>query len=192
MYKRQVQAASARADELEALLRDLQQKSEASGEQRGAVEGRLTAMAAESTDLKVAAAAADSAVEAARARLAAAESERENTARQLAALQEEQADTEKFLADANEKLQRLENIKAGLSLKLDSRKKALAEADEAEQKLLRDIEAAAGRIALLKDLDRNMDGFQHSVKTVMKASQGRRLRGILGPVSTILSVKRCV
>ncbi len=185
----EVQAASARADELEALLRDLQQKSEASGEQRGAVEGRLTAMAAESTDLKVAAAAADSAVEAARARLAAAESERENTARQLAALQEEQADTEKFLADANEKLQRLENIKAGLSLKLDSRKKALAEADEAEQKLLRDIEAAAGRIALLKDLDRNMDGFQHSVKTVMKASQGRRLRGILGPVSTILSVK---
>ena len=96
----EVQAASARADELEALLRDLQQKSEASGEQRGAVEGRLTAMAAESTDLKVAAAAADSAVEAARARLAAAESERENTARQLAALQEEQADTEKFLADA--------------------------------------------------------------------------------------------
>ena len=34
-----------------------------------------------------------------------------------------------------------------------------------------------------------MDGFQSSVKAVMKAAANRRLRGITGPVSTILSVK---
>lgn len=34
-----------------------------------------------------------------------------------------------------------------------------------------------------------MDGFQGSVKSVMKAAEARRLRGITGPVSTILTVQ---
>ena len=88
-----------------------------------------------------------------------------------------------------ERLTRLENIKGGLTLKVESRRGALAQADENEQKLLRAIEAARQRIAMLKDLERNMDGFQSSVKAVMKAAANRRLRGITGPVSTILSVK---
>ena len=88
-----------------------------------------------------------------------------------------------------ERLTRLENIKGGLTLKVESRRGALAQADENEQKLLRAIEAARQRIAMLKDLERNMDGFQSSVKAVMKAAANRRLRGVTGPVSTILSVK---
>ena len=34
-----------------------------------------------------------------------------------------------------------------------------------------------------------MDGYQQSVKTVMRAAQNRRLRGIIGPVSSILTVE---
>ena len=34
-----------------------------------------------------------------------------------------------------------------------------------------------------------MDGYQNSVKTVMRAASARRLRGIIGPVSSILSVE---
>ena len=187
--ERQAAAYAARTGELEALLEELQNRSAASGERRGVVTGRLNAMAARITDLKVAAAGAASSVEAAKKRLAAAESEGAANAALTRDLEEQKAETDAFLQDAVERLTRLENIKGGLTLKVESRRGALAQADENEQKLLRAIEVARQRIAMLKDLERNMDGFQSSVKAVMKAAANRRLRGITGPVSTILSVK---
>ena len=187
--ERQAAAYAARTGELEALLEELQNRSAASGERRGVVTGRLNAMAARITDLKVAAAGAASSVEAAKKRLAAAESDGAANAALTRDLEEQKAETDAFLQDAVERLTRLENIKGGLTLKVESRRGALAQADENEQKLLRAIEAARQRIAMLKDLERNMDGFQSSVKAVMKAAANRRLRGITGPVSTILSVK---
>ncbi len=187
--ERQAAAYAARTGELEALLEELQNRSAASGERRGVVTGRLNAMAARITDLKVAAAGAASSVEAAKKRLAAAESEGAANAALTRDLEEQKAETDAFLQDAVERLTRLENIKGGLTLKVESRRGALAQADENEQKLLRAIEAARQRIAMLKDLERNMDGFQSNVKAVMKAAANRRLRGITGPVSTILSVK---
>lgn len=187
--ERQAAAYAARTGELEALLEELQNRSAASGERRGVVTGRLNAMAARITDLKVAAAGAASSVEAAKKRLAAAESEGAANAALTRDLEEQKAETDAFLQDAVERLTRLENIKGGLTLKVESRRGALAQADENEQKLLRAIEAVRQRIAMLKDLERNMDGFQSSVKAVMKAAANRRLRGITGPVSTILSVK---
>ena len=187
--ERQAAAYAARTGELEALLEELQNRSAASGERRGVVTGRLNAMAARITDLKVAAAGAASSVEAAKKRLAAAESEGAANAALTRDLEEQKAETDAFLQDAVERLTRLENIKGGLTLKVESRRGALAQADENEQKLLRAIEAARQRIAMLKDLERNMDGFQSSVKAVMKAAANRRLRGVTGPVSTILSVK---
>ena len=51
--------------------------------------------------------------------------------------------------------------------------------------LNRQLEASTQRLQLLTDLERNMNGYQHSVKTVMKAAQNHRLRGIIGPVSSI-------
>lgn len=187
--ERQAAAYAARTGELEALLEELQNRSAASGERRGVVTGRLNAMAARITDLKVAAAGAASSVEAAKKRLAAAESEGAANAALTRDLEEQKAETDAFLQDAVERLTRLENIKGGLTLKVESRRGALAQADENEQKLLRAIEAARQRIAMLKDLERNMDGFQSSVKAVMKAAANRCLRGVTGPVSTILSVK---
>ena len=85
--ERQAAAYAARTGELEALLEELQNRSAASGERRGVVTGRLNAMAARITDLKVAAAGAASSVEAAKKRLAAAEME--VLTRDSAALEEE-------------------------------------------------------------------------------------------------------
>ena len=187
--ERQAAAYAARTGELEALLEELQNRSAASGERRGVVTGRLNAMAARITYLPVAAAGAATSVAAPKKRLAAAESEGAANAALTRDLEEQKAETDAFLQDAVERLTRLENIKGGLTLKVESRRGALAQADENEQKLLRAIEAARQRIAMLKDLERNMDGFQSSVKAVMKAAANRRLRGITGPVSTILSVK---
>ena len=52
-----------------------------------------------------------------------------------------------------------------------------------------ELDAARQRLGVLKELEKNMDGYQNSVKTVMRAASARRLRGIIGPVSSILSVE---
>ncbi len=67
----------------------------------------------------------------------------------------------------------------------ENRKAALDEADTAEQRLGRELDAARQRLSVLRELEKNMDGYQNSVKAVMRAAGARRLRGIIGPVSAI-------
>lgn len=85
---------------------------------------------------------------------------------------------------------RNDNIRSGLKLKLESRRRQQAEAAEALQKAAADKNNTAQRIRILEDLERNMDGYQQSVKAVMRAAGGGRLRGIIGPVAGILSVRK--
>ena len=42
----------------------------------------------------------------------------------------------------------------------------------------------------MEDLERNLDGYQQSVKTVMRAAGSGRLRGVIGPVAGILTVRK--
>lgn len=170
-------------------LAELQAKSAASGERRGLVGGTLTGMTTRMTDLRVQTASAASAVEAAQTRLTAATTDRTANDENCRLLTDEKQETDAFLRDTQETLTRLENIKQGLVLKLESRRKLLSEADAKEQELARAIDGTAQRMSVLKDLERSMDGYQGSVKSVMKAAENRRLRGIIGPVASILSVK---
>ena len=171
-------------------LAKLQAESEASGERRGAVTAALAGLTEQQTASRVAAASASAAAETAAQRLAAAQNAGDAAGDTLAHLNGEKADTETYLASIQEKLARLNNIKSGLELKLIARRKALDDADAAEMALDRELEAAEQRLSVLRELEKNMDGYQQSVKTVMRAAQSRRLRGIIGPVSGILTVEK--
>ncbi len=174
---------------LEERLRQIQEGSQATGERRGQLTAQLAELTDRQTGLRVQAASAAGAGEQARERQTAAAAELETARTQREALRTEQADTEAYLAQVCETVTRLENIKGGLQLKLDSRRRQLEQADAAEQSLQRQAEAAQQRLQVLRDLERNMDGFQQSVKTVMRAARERRLRGIIGPVGTVLTVE---
>ena len=176
-------------DRLEERLRQIQEGSQASGERRGRLTARLAELTDRQTGLRVQAASAAGAGEQARERQTAAAAELESARAQRESLRAEQADTETYLAQVCDTVTRLENIQGGLQLKLDSRRRQLEQADAAEQALQRQAEAAQQRLQVLRDLERNMDGFQQSVKTVMRAARERRLRGIIGPVGTVLTVE---
>ena len=96
----------------------------------------------------------------------------------------------RYLTTLAENEQQLKNIRAGLELKLKSRRAALEEADRAEQQLNRELDAARQRLSVLRELEKNMEGYQNSVKTVMRAASARRLRGIIGPVAGIITVEK--
>ena len=172
----------------EELLR-LTQESNASGAQRDVLRQELAALTAQRTEAQVAKAAAEAAAETAQSRLPALEQDAEALEAQRDDAKADLDDTRKYQTLLAENEKQLANIRAGLELKLKNRKNALDEADTTEQKLGRELDAARQRLSVLKELEKNMDGYQNSVKTVMRAASARRLRGVIGPVSAILSVE---
>ena len=167
------------AAEIEALnaeLARLADASTASGARKDSLRAELADHTAKRTEAQVAQAAAEAAGDTARQRLPALE----QSARDAAV---------KYRQTLEENEKQLGNIRSGLELKLRSRKAALDEADAAEQRLGRELDAARQRLSVLRELEKNMDGYQNSVRAVMRAAGARRLRGVLGPVSTILKVE---
>ena len=175
---------------LEARLEEIQHQSMSTGERKGQVTARLAELTDRQTASRVARAAAESAGEAAVQRQQTAQTEQESAAENAQTQAKELAETKDYLAGVQEQLDKLENVQKGLKLKLQGRQAQLEAADAVEQKASRELEAARQRLGLLQDLERNMEGYQYSVKTVMKAAQNRRLRGIVGPVGTLLRVQK--
>ena len=180
------------AAEIEALnaeIARLTDASSASGARKDTLKAELAGLTARRTEAQVAQAAAEAAGETARQRLPALEANAEESAAQRDEAKRDLEDTIKYRRMLEENEKQLANVRSGLELKLKSRKAALDDADAAEQKLGRELDAARQRLSVLRELEKNMDGYQNSVKAVMRAAGARRLRGIIGPVSAILKVE---
>ena len=186
----EVAALDARVEELRAELRALEEKAAASGQRRDVIDAAIARLQDTATAAKVRAASAQSAKEAAAQRLDEAKRQAVELENSAAAAEEEKRRAERRLKDAEEAVTRNDNIKAGLKLKLESRRRQQAEAADALQKADKERSNTSQRIHILEDLERNMDGYQQSVKAVMRAAAGRRLRGIIGPVAGILTVEK--
>ena len=186
----EVVALDARVAELRAELRALEEKAAASGQRRDVIDAAIARLQDTATAAKVRAASAQSAKEAAAQRLDEAKQQAVELENSAAAAEEEKRRAERRLKDAEEAVTRNDNIKAGLKLKLESRRRQQAEAADALQKADKERSNTSQRIHILEDLERNMDGYQQSVKAVMRAAAGRRLRGIIGPVAGILTVEK--
>ena len=186
----EVAALDARVAELRTELRALEEKAAASGQRRDVIDAAIARLQDTATAAKVRAASAQSAKEAAAQRLDEAKQQAVELENSAAAAEEEKRRAERRLKDAEEAVTRNDNIKAGLKLKLESRRRQQAEAADALQKADKERSNTSQRIHILEDLERNMDGYQQSVKAVMRAAAGRRLRGIIGPVAGILTVEK--
>ncbi|PDX62213.1 chromosome segregation protein SMC [Faecalibacterium langellae] len=180
------------AAEIEALnaeIARLTDASTASGARKDSLRAELTGLTAQRTEAQVAQAAAEAAEETARQRLPALEQSLQDATAQRDEAKQDLEDTVKYRRMLEENEKQLANVRSGLELKLKGRKAALNEADNAEQRLGRELDAARQRLSVLRELEKNMDGYQNSVKAVMRAAGARRLRGVIGPVSAILKVE---
>ena len=180
---------AAEIDALNAELEQLADASNASGARKDTLRAEITDLTAKRTEAQVAQAAAEAAEETARQRLPALEQAVQEGTDQWETARQDLTDTIRYREMLNENEKQLANVRSGLELKLKNRKAALDEADTAEQRLGRELDAARQRLSVLRELEKNMDGYQNSVKAVMRAAGARRLRGIIGPVSAILKVE---
>ena len=180
---------AAEIDALNAELEQLADASNASGARKDTLRAEITDLTAKCTEAQVAQAAAEAAEETARQRLPALEQAVQEGTDQWETARQDLTDTIRYREMLTENEKQLANVRSGLELKLKNRKAALDEADTAEQRLGRELDAARQRLSVLRELEKNMDGYQNSVKAVMRAAGARRLRGIIGPVSAILKVE---
>ena len=180
---------AAEIDALNAELTKLADASNASGARKDTLRAEITDLTAKRTEAQVAQAAAEAAGETARQRLPALEQAVQEGTDQWETARQDLTDTIRYREMLTENEKQLANVRSGLELKLKNRKAALDEADTAEQRLGRELDAARQRLSVLRELEKNMDGYQNSVKAVMRAAGARRLRGIIGPVSAILKVE---
>ena len=180
---------AAEINALNAELEQLADASNASGARKDTLRAEITDLTAKRTEAQVAQAAAKAAEETARQRLPALEQAVQEGTDQWEMARQDLTDTIRYREMLTENEKQLANVRSGLELKLKNRKAALDEADTAEQRLGRELDAARQRLSVLRELEKNMDGYQNSVKAVMRAAGARRLRGIIGPVSAILKVE---
>ena len=107
----------------------------------------------------------------------------------LSRLREELAGHKAFAEELQERLQSLQNSKNGYLYKLKSRSDKQAETESRQ----RNSEKLAGeklqRAQVLSDLEKNYESFNNSVKFVMKQAGAGALRGIVGPVSSLIKTE---
>ena len=96
----------------------------------------------------------------------------------------------KLLDSIEEDITSYNNSLNGYLLRMKNRAESVDESKEELDKLRLDIEAKKRRIQILEDLEKNMEGFNHSVKTVMKESESGKIKGVFGPVTRLIDVEK--
>ena len=105
------------------------------------------------------------------------------------ALEEQKNNAKKELDDCVEKINEYKNAVDGYRMKVETRTAKSEKVKEEISALDSEIDRKNERIRILDDLEKNMEGYQGSVRSVMKESKRGALNGIHGPLSQLITVK---
>ena len=104
----------------------------------------------------------------------------------LTEIEECKADIE----DCDRVISESNNVIVGYKLKLDKRNEKIQQiTDEINSKTL-DRSEFQRRIRMLEEFEKNLEGYVYAVKQVCKAADNGELKGIHGPVSILIDVKK--
>ena len=150
---------------------------------------KVSALSLEIADNRVAVSTAQSSVDEINNRISAIDEACENRRPILLHLEEEKKNAQDELEANAEKTQSLNNSLSGIELLASKRLEKLEKIKDDAAQLKNEIHIKEQRIAMLTDLEKNMEGYQGSVKAVMREARHGALEGIHAPVSQIISVK---
>ena len=179
--------------ELDALLAQAQALSDSA---RGAADEAESLRAqeaiavAEAADGRAALSALNAALESVDQRRTAVRQELTDTQTKLEGSEKEAKQNRRALNDAKEEAQAVQNIIQGHSLRMDSRRQKAEAAQAAKLELTMKVGAQDDRIRLLTEMEKEYEGFNKAVKTVMQAAEKNTLRGIHGPVAGLMTTKQ--
>ena len=186
------EAISAKKAEFEAFSGELQilsDENSKSAQKSAELSNKVSSLSFEIADCRVTVSTADSSVEEIRNRIKAIDSATEARKPVLETLKSQCSETEAELEKIAERGTELNNSLSGIELLASKRFEKLEKLKEQESALKNDIHIKNSRIAMLGDLEKNMEGYQGSVKAVMREVRHGVLKGIHAPVSQIISAK---
>ncbi|MBE6796155.1 MAG: chromosome segregation protein SMC [Ruminococcaceae bacterium] len=143
----------------------------------------------EIADCRVVVSTADSSIEEINNRISAIDASSDSRKPVLETLLLQCKETEEELEKISERGTELNNALSGIELLAKKRLEKLEKLKEQETELKNEIHIKKSRIAMLSDLEKNMEGYQGSVKAVMREVHRGVLRGVHAPVSQIISAK---
>ena len=108
----------------------------------------------------------------------------------LESSEKEAKQNRRALNDAREEAQAVQNMIQGHSLRMDSRRQKAETAQAEKLDLTIKVRAQDDRIRLLTEMEKEYEGFNKAVKTVMQAAEKNTLRGIHGPVAGLMTTKQ--
>ncbi len=150
---------------------------------------KMSALSLEIADNRVISSTAASSVEEIENRLSVIDELTESRKPVLETLSLQCKEAEEELGKIVERNTELNNSLSGIELLATKRKEKLNKLKDQENILRNDIQFKNSRIAMLSDLEKNMEGYQGSVKAVMREVRRGVLKGIHAPVSQIITVK---
>ena len=90
------------------------------------------------------------------------------------------------LEEAQQRLTRTENMVTGRAMLLSGRERSSADCAAQREALTGDLKGIESRLSLLRAQEKELDGFNNSVKNVMSWSAQGTLRGIRGPLARLI------
>ncbi len=150
----------------------------------------LNTLSAQSADMRVEMVTADTAIEEINSRGANSHEQINQYTADIEKLDSEFSETEVLLKKFEEIIQSNNNVLKGYELRLASKVQVADNLKQELDLLNLDTEAKRRRMQILRELENNMEGFGHAVKTVMKQAETGILKGICGPVSKLIRVDK--
>ena len=154
------------------------------------ITAELSVLTSKSADARVTEMTAESTVSELNSRIESLISSNDEKKTQSEELADISKDYDNKIGVAEEKIESLKNTIDGLQLKLSSKEKKKDDLREESNKLMLDVKEHMRKISFLENLERNLEGFSKSVKTVVNAQSHGKVHGICGPVSRVISVPK--
>jgi len=98
-------------------------------------------------------------------------------------------DAEKVLDESKVKLDEVNNVINGHRMLMGGREAKVKELTDKLNKITVDKRSAEGRINMLREMEKEFEGLGKAVKTVMREVSRGTLRGVHGPVASLITVE---
>ncbi len=198
----QIEAASKVIDELTAVITEkratlesfsgelelLSDENSKSAQKSVELSEKISSLSLQIADNRVVVSTADSSVEEIENRIKIIDSNIENQQPIIDALTEERDKVCDELKAVEERSVELDNSLSGIELLAKKRIEKLDKLKENENALRNEKHVKESRLSMLSDLEKNMEGYQGSVKAVMREVRRETIKGIHSPVSQVISV----
>jgi len=106
------------------------------------------------------------------------------------AVQKEISDLDVQLGQCEEKLAELANIESGIARLSDIKRQAFDRAQAEYEHAQSELTQKNNRLQMLRDMEKHLEGYQGSVKMVLKEAERGRLQGICGTLSQLIRVPK--